>query len=59
MENYEEIRLELIYYSILQKSISMIDLGVLKEYLLSHDHWADGIDADSVVRLVNDAQLKS
>lgn len=59
LENYEEIRLELIYYSILQKSISMMDLGVLKEYLLSHDHWADGIDADSVVRLVNDAQLMS
>ena len=59
LENYKEIRLELIYYSILQKSISMMELGVLKEYLLSHDHWADGIDADSVVRLINDAQLIS
>lgn len=59
LENYRDIRFELIYYSLLQNSITMVGLGVLKEHLLSHDHWVDGIDTDSVVQLINRAQLSS
>ena len=57
LDNYDDIRLELIYYSLLKESVSIVDLDILKNHLLSNDHWVNIVDSDSVVELINN--LKS
>ncbi len=57
LDNYDDIRLELIYYSLLKESFCVVDLDALKSHLLSHEHWVNGVDSDSVVELINN--LKS
>lgn len=57
LDNYNDIRLELIYYALLKDSICAEDLDVLKNHISSHEHWVNGVDSDSVVELIN--SLKS
>lgn len=57
LDNYDDIRLELIYYALLKDSICTEDLDVLNNHISSHEHWVNGVDSDSVVELIN--SLKS
>lgn len=57
LDNYDDIRLELIYYTLLKDTFCAEDLDVLKNHVLSHVHWVNGVDSDSVVQLIN--RLKS
>jgi len=61
LDNYDDIRLELIYYALLKDSICAEDLDVLLDvlnnHISSHEHWVNGVDSDSVVELIN--SLKS
>ena len=52
IENYDDIRLELIYYALLKKSICNEDKTVLREYLQSHSHWLMGISTSEVLELI-------
>jgi hypothetical protein len=51
-DNYDQIRLELIYYALLKRSIPITD-NKLKEHLLSHEHYANEIDVDTIVQLIS------
>jgi len=52
IENYDDIRLELIYYALLKKSICNKDAAVLRVHLLSHSHWSMGISTDEVLQFI-------
>ena len=56
-DNFDYIRLELIYYTLLKGVISLADFDKLKNHLLSHEHSANSMDSDSVIDLIN--ELKS
>jgi hypothetical protein len=53
LDNYDDIRLELICYALLKDSICAEDLGVLSNHISSHEHWVSGVDSDSVLELIN------
>ena len=55
LKNYESIRLELLYYSILKNVITRNDLLLLKKYLLTYDkkYWGYSIDAEMVIEVIN------
>jgi len=54
LDNYDDIRLELIYYSLLRESIDAADLDVLKNHLLSQDLKVIEMDSmNSVVALID------
>ncbi len=57
LDNYDDIRLELIYYALVKDAICAEDLDVLNNHISSHEHWVSGVDSDSVVELIN--SLKS
>lgn len=57
LDNYDDIRLELIYYALLKDSICAEDLNALNNHISSNEHWVNGVDSDSVVELIN--SLKS
>lgn len=53
-DNYDDIRLELMYYLLLKNILCSADLNVLKEYLLLHEHQVNGfVDTESVLELIN------
>ena len=52
IENYDDIRLELIGYVLLKKLICNEEMVVLKEHLLSHSHWVMGMNVDEVQQLI-------
>lgn len=58
LEHYDDIRLELIYYALLKKSIFKTELNLLKEHLLSHPHGDTIIDSDSVLQLIGNQNHK-
>ncbi len=58
LDNYDNIRLELIYYCLITESFSIAEITALKEHLTSYDHWIIGIDTKTVLQLL-DTQFKS
>ncbi len=56
LDNYEDIRLELIYYSILHDVISRKNLLILKNHLLSNHHWINAMDCNQVAELIDKSE---
>ncbi|MBK8640475.1 MAG: hypothetical protein IPN92_20125 [Chromatiaceae bacterium] len=56
LDNYDDIRLELIYYTLIKESFCVADLDEIKDHILSHEHWVNGVDSDSVVELINNLE---
>lgn len=61
LDNYDNIRIELIYYSLLKESVCLADMEVLKDHLLSDQHWGESmwVDSDSIVELINSSMSAS
>lgn len=57
LDNYDGIRLELIYYTLIKASLCVAELDALKRHILSHQHWVSVIDSASVLELIS--KLKS
>lgn len=59
LDNYDDIRLELIYYALLKDSICAEDLDALNNHISSHEHRVNGVDSNAVVELINSLKSKA
>lgn len=58
-DHYEKIRLELIYYALLRKSLSAKELEILKDLLENKEHFIIAVNAESVLQLLQYSQKVS
>ncbi|MBB1126238.1 hypothetical protein [Thiospirillum jenense] len=56
MQLENNIRIELIYYGLLNNAICVADLDRLKRHLLSNEHWGYWVESDAVIALINHLQ---
>ena len=51
-DNYNNIRFELIYYSLSKKAFCSSDLELLKNYIQENDRFSDGVTPEQIIKLI-------